>query len=66
MSLRCVRSVLRESAARRRLHVDASFGRVMPFLTRTEADAVEARTVALEAHAGVQIVTAVVGKADQR
>jgi putative membrane protein len=36
----------------------------MRFLTRTEADAIEARTAALEAHAGVQIVTAVVGKAD--
>jgi putative membrane protein len=36
----------------------------MLFLTRTEADAVEARTAALEAHAGVQVVTAVVGRAD--
>jgi putative membrane protein len=34
------------------------------FLTRAEADAIEARTAALEAHAGVQVVTAVVGKAD--
>jgi putative membrane protein len=34
------------------------------YLTRTEADAIEARTAALEAHAGVQVVTAVVGKAD--
>ncbi len=34
------------------------------YLTRTEADAVAARTAALEAHAGVQVVTAVVGKAD--
>jgi putative membrane protein len=36
----------------------------MLFLTRIEADAIEARTAALEAHAGVQVVTAVVGKAD--
>jgi putative membrane protein len=34
------------------------------YLTRTEADAIEARTAALEAHAGVQVVTAVIGKAD--
>ncbi len=34
------------------------------FLTRSEADAIEARTAALEASAGVQVVTAVVGKAD--
>ncbi len=34
------------------------------FLTRTEADAIEARTAALEASTGVQVVTAVVGKAD--
>ena len=36
----------------------------MLYLTRTEADAIEARTRALEAHVGVQVVTAVVGKAD--
>ena len=30
------------------------------YLTRTEAEAVEARTAALEKHAGVQVVTAVV------
>lgn len=34
------------------------------YLTRTEADAIEARTAALEEHAGVQVVTAVIGKAD--
>jgi putative membrane protein len=34
------------------------------YLTRTEADAIERRTAALEAHAGVQVVTTVVGKAD--
>jgi putative membrane protein len=34
------------------------------FLTRDEADAIEARTAALEANTGVQVVTAVVGKAD--
>jgi putative membrane protein len=34
------------------------------YLTRTEADTIKARTAALEAHAGVQVVTAVVGKAD--
>jgi len=34
------------------------------YLTRTEADAIVARTAALERHAGVQVVTAVVGKAD--
>jgi putative membrane protein len=36
----------------------------MLYLTRTEADAIEARTRALEARVGVQVVTAVVGKAD--
>jgi len=34
------------------------------YLTRTEADDIEQRTAALEAHAGVQVITAVVGKAD--
>jgi len=34
------------------------------YLTRAELDAIEARTAALEADAGVQVVTAVVGKAD--
>ena len=34
------------------------------YLTRAELDAIEARTAALEAHAGVQVVTAVVGKSD--
>src|SRR5450631_4346178 len=38
--------------------------RALMYLTRTEADAIEARTASLEAHAGVQVVTAVVGKAD--
>ena len=34
------------------------------YLTRSEADAIAQRTAVLEAHAGVQVVTAVVGKAD--
>ncbi len=34
------------------------------YLTRTEADDIEQRTAALEAHAGVQVITAVIGKAD--
>jgi len=34
------------------------------YLTRTEADNIERRTAALEANAGVQVITAVVGKAD--
>lgn len=34
------------------------------YLTRTEADNIEQRTALLEAHAGVQVITAVVGKAD--
>jgi putative membrane protein len=34
------------------------------YLTRPEIDAVETRTAALEARAGAQVVTAVVGKAD--
>ena len=34
------------------------------YLTRAEADSIEQRTAALEAAAGVQVITAVVGKAD--
>lgn len=34
------------------------------YLTRSEADTIEQRTASLEAHAGVQVITAVVGKAD--
>jgi hypothetical protein len=36
----------------------------MPYLTRAEGGAIEARARALEERAGVQVVTAVVGKAD--
>jgi hypothetical protein len=34
------------------------------YLTHTEADNIEQHTASLEAHAGVQVITAVVGRAD--
>ena len=70
-----LRAVLRQSASRRRLHVAAAARRrrrLTPrpmahrarFSTSGESAALEQAIAALEAQTGVQLVTAVIGKAD--
>ena len=71
---RRLRAVLRQSASRRRLHVAAAARRRRPltphtmahraFLDQGESAALEQAIAALEAQTGVQLVTAVIGKAD--